>query len=514
MAKKDKIMNNKKLSLLDCSLFDLIDEPVVTCDLDNQVLLWNKGAEKKYGWLKKEARGKEAKRLLKTKSNKSFSQITKEIEKCGKWEGELIQEKSDGTKIIVWSKWVYDKDEEGNPIAIIKINNEITHKKRIESALENAYQESEKIAIKRTVELQEANELLARIFSSTYILFAYLDTDFNFITVNKSYADAEGRPIDYFKGKNHFDLYPNKENLKMFKQVLASGKTYIAYEKPFVYPDQPNKVTYWDWTLEPIKDSFGKVEGLLLCLVDVTERKKQQLELVEVQKKLADAQRLSSLGTLSASIAHQLRTPLAVMKMAVFNIKRKSKNPNLATHIKNIENKISESSHTITNLLAYARLRQPSFEEIYIDQLLIDSVQSVSKLYSKKKIKAEKDLQALKNVLFELDPRQLHEIVGNILDNAFQASPPQKIVKLSAKRNDNNCYSITITDNGPGIDQVNIKRVFEPFFSDKKEGTGLGLSLTKELISLNRGQIYLESKKGKGTTVAIKLPAKKIPIKS
>ncbi|MCF7898142.1 MAG: PAS domain S-box protein [Candidatus Omnitrophica bacterium] len=510
-AKNKQLVNNKNLSLLGCSLFDLIDEPVISCDLDNKILLWNQGAAKKYGWEKEEVFGKEENQLLKTKSNQDFRQIKKVITKEGKWEGELIQEKSDGRKIIVWSKWVYDKDKKGNPVAIIKINNEITREKRVETALDSAYQEAEKTAIKRTVELQEANELLARIFSSTYILFAYLDPDFNFITVNKAYADAEGKSIDYFTGKNHFDLYPNQENLKIFKEVLATGKTYLCYEKLFVYPGKPGKATYWDWTLEPIKDPFGQVEGLLLCLVDVTERKLQQKELIEAERELSDAQRLSSLGTLAASIAHQLRTPLSVIKMAVFNIKRKSKNPEIAKHLENIEKKISESSHTITNLLAYSRLKQPDLEEVYLDRLLTECIKTHKKVFPKKEIVIKKDLKILKNIIFKLDFYQTKEILNNILTNAYQASPKRSTIEIRAEREKGSNFLIKFLDQGPGINKENIKRIFEPFFSSKKTGTGLGLSLVKELVDLNRGKIYVESEEGRGATVTLEFSAEDIP---
>jgi PAS domain S-box-containing protein len=502
---------NKQLSLFNCSLFDLIDEPVISCDLNNKILLWNQGAAKKYGWAKEAAVNKDENLLLKTKASQDFRQIKKVIKKEGKWKGELVQEKSDGRKIIVWSKWVYDKDKEGNPIAIIKINNEITRQKRVETALDSAYHEPEKMVIKRTAELQEANELLARIFSSTYILFAYLDPDFNFITVNKAYADAEGKPIDYFTGKNHFQLYPNQENLKIFKEVLATGKTYLCYEKPFIYPDQPQKVTYWDWTLEPIKDPFGQVEGLLLCLVDVTERKLQQKELIEAEKELFDAQRLSSLGTLAASIAHQLRTPLSVIKMAAFNIKRKNKNPGILKHIENIEKKISESSHTITNLLAYSRLKQPDLEEVYLDQLLTDCIKTHKEVFSKKKITIKKNLTVLRNVIFKLDSYQTKEILNNILTNAYQASTKKSTIEIRAEREKGSNFLIKFLDQGSGINKENIKRIFEPFFSSKKTGTGLGLSLVKELVDLNRGKIYVESEEGKGTTVILKLQAENIP---
>ncbi len=118
-----------------------------------------------------------------------------------------------------------------------------------------------------------AAEILENIFSSTQVLFAYLDTSFNFIRVNRAYAGADGRTPEYFVGKNHFDLYPDKENERIFRNAVETGHIHSVREKPFVYANRPERgVTYWDWNLIPVKSAAGKVEGLLLCLFDVSKR--------------------------------------------------------------------------------------------------------------------------------------------------------------------------------------------------------------------------------------------------
>ena len=123
-------------------------------------------------------------------------------------------------------------------------------------------------ALLRSWELQE------RFFDSIDILTAYMDRNFNFIRVNDAYAKADGRQPEYFIGKNHFDLYPHAENQAIFQQVVETGEAYIVYEKPFEYPDQPERgITYWDWNLQPVRSVHGEVYGVVLSLVDVTERK-------------------------------------------------------------------------------------------------------------------------------------------------------------------------------------------------------------------------------------------------
>jgi PAS domain S-box-containing protein len=129
----------------------------------------------------------------------------------------------------------------------------------------------------RTVELSRTNELLERMFSSIHVLVAYMDRDFNFIKVNKTYADADNRIPEFFPGKNHFDLYPNEENEAIFRKVVETGKPYVAYAKPFEYAEHPERdVSYWDWSLQPVKDMDGKITGVMLSLLDVTDRIKAQ----------------------------------------------------------------------------------------------------------------------------------------------------------------------------------------------------------------------------------------------
>jgi len=122
-------------------------------------------------------------------------------------------------------------------------------------------------------EVRAGAELLQRLFDVSHLLVAYLDTDFTFVRVNRTYAEADGHEPDFFPGKNHFDLYPDAENEAIFRRVLRTGKTYCVNEKPFVYGANPERgTTYWDWTLQPVFDDDGKVSGLLLTLLDVTER--------------------------------------------------------------------------------------------------------------------------------------------------------------------------------------------------------------------------------------------------
>ncbi|MEW6569981.1 MAG: PAS domain S-box protein [Nitrospirota bacterium] len=146
--------------------------------------------------------------------------------------------------------------------------------------LEKIKEHADELEIKvqdRTIELSKTNELLERMFSSIHVLIAYMDRDFNFIKVNKAYADIVNRVPEYFPGKNHFDLYPNKENEAIFRKVVETGEPYVTYAKPFEYAEHPEwGISYWDWNLQPVRDIDGKIRGVVLSLLNVTDRIKSQ----------------------------------------------------------------------------------------------------------------------------------------------------------------------------------------------------------------------------------------------
>jgi PAS domain S-box-containing protein len=128
--------------------------------------------------------------------------------------------------------------------------------------------------------LRDTSELLTKIFRTTCLMVAYMDTDFNIIRVNRAYAEADERKSEFFVGKNHFALYPDKENEAIFRRVVRTGEPASFQARPFEYPQHPERgVVYRDWDLEPVKDSSGRVEGLVLSLVDVTERVEATLAL-------------------------------------------------------------------------------------------------------------------------------------------------------------------------------------------------------------------------------------------
>ncbi len=152
--------------------------------------------------------------------------------------------------------------------------------------------------------LRDALQLLESIFEHTHLMLAYLDPQFDFIRVNRAYARADSREPSFYAGKNHFDLYPNEENQRIFEAVVTTGEPYFAIAKVFTYEEHPERgASYWDWSLVPIKDDLGNVTGLILSLLDVTERMQaeENLKLASAYNRSLIEVSLDPLVTIDAS---------------------------------------------------------------------------------------------------------------------------------------------------------------------------------------------------------------------
>lgn len=231
-------------------------------------------------------------------------------------------------------------------------------------------------------------------------------------------------------------------------------------------------------------------------------------EVIAAQRELVESKHLSNLGTMAATVAHELRNPLGVIAAAVYNIKRKNKDRSLQKHLKNIEAKIAESDHTIGDLLNFSRLKMPVLETIRLTELLDDCVAAAETRFHVRSGSVKKNyFLGGKESELKADRHQLKMVVNNILDNAFQAVAEKKgRIEIELKADRAGHLAVVFKDNGSGVGKKELKKVFDPFFTTKPKGTGLGLTLCKELMQLHGGKIRLKSQKGEGAEVSLSLP--------
>ncbi len=153
-----------------------------------------------------------------------------------------------------------------------------------------------------------ASDIFESLVSRTDTQLVYLDPSFVFVEVNEAYARGCGMPREALIGRNHFDLFPNDENRRIFEEVAATGREWRAVARPFEFAGQPERgVTYWDWRLSPVADPGGAVQGLVLSLVDVTRRTRSEHLLRAISAIFVAASEARSLMELMESAVDEVR---------------------------------------------------------------------------------------------------------------------------------------------------------------------------------------------------------------
>jgi signal transduction histidine kinase len=228
------------------------------------------------------------------------------------------------------------------------------------------------------------------------------------------------------------------------------------------------------------------------------------LQVRERSDELERAKRLSDIGVLASTVAHELRNPLAAIDLAARNVRRKAPDRALTGHLDTIEKKVLESNQIINNLLFYSRLRPPHFESVDLPALLEETLDTL------KECRAGAVLRVIPGTLagvrLKADPLQLREVFNNLLNNACDALPDKGGKVEISGTEDVEHVTVTVRDNGCGIAEGDLPRVFDPFFTTKAKGTGLGLSVCRQIVDFHGGAIAVSSEPGKGTAVTIRLP--------
>jgi signal transduction histidine kinase len=245
----------------------------------------------------------------------------------------------------------------------------------------------------------------------------------------------------------------------------------------------------------------GEIIGVMGIIRDVTETQ-------NLQEKLGDEERLASLGRLAVGIAHEIRNPLSSIKMNLA-ILRQRLNPtddNL-DHFLIAQDEVTHLEEVISELLQYAKPAPLKLNRQNIDDVVDEVVNLLGPKLREDKITINKVKHNILPMVL-IDVGKMHQVFLNILLNAMQASKPGGSIELKVEEvaKPESMLRIIVTDRGIGINEEDIKYVFDPFFTKKKTGSGLGLSIVRNIMVKHKGNIHFESEKGKGTTVFMELP--------
>jgi signal transduction histidine kinase len=233
-------------------------------------------------------------------------------------------------------------------------------------------------------------------------------------------------------------------------------------------------------------------------------------ELREAQEQLIRSEKLAAIGKLAGGVGHELRNPLGAIKNAVYYIKGKLINselaktePRIIEFLGIVDDEISSSNKIINDLLNFSRVGKLAVSPAKIRKVMEDAL---SYLTVPENIEVINKLDAnLPEV--EIDADQVRQVFVNIATNAIQAMPEGGKLTIDARKGDK-FLEVAISDTGDGISEDAIGKIFDPLFTTRAKGIGFGLAVCKSIIERHKGAIEVESKVGEGATFTVKLPLK------
>ena len=241
--------------------------------------------------------------------------------------------------------------------------------------------------------------------------------------------------------------------------------------------------------------------------------RKATAELEATQRQLFQAEKLAALGKLSAGIAHEIRNPLTSIKILIYSLADPgASDTSREKDLKVIEAEIERVNKIIRQFLEFARPRPPSLEAADVRKLIAETLALVGYEIESQGVEVEREGEsALPPVA--MDREQMKQVLLNLILNALQAMPGGGKLRIEAAlapfgegEKTGQAVEIRVQDTGGGIPAEIQGRIFEPFFSTKEEGIGLGLSVAQRIVEEHQGKIRVESREGEGTVFSIVLP--------
>jgi two-component system sensor histidine kinase UhpB len=372
---------------------------------------------------------------------------------------------------------------------------------RLVPAVEREFREAEvrrkrKEAEKRAI---SANALLEQIFSNIHVMIAYMDKDFNFIRVNPAYAEADEKAPEFFIGRNYFDIYPNEENEAIFRKVVETKEPYFVYEKPFEYAEHPSRgVTYGDWSLQPVQEADGKVSGVVLSLVNVTERKLAHDELDHSREQLRDLSthlqtvREEERTRIAREIHDELGQALTGMKMDLSWMAGKYKDHGA------LFEKIASTLQLVDATIQTVKKISSELRPGILDHLGLSAAieWQAGEFQKRTGISCDVTCEPADIVLDKDRSTALFRIFQETLTNVIRHA---KATRVKARlEEDDGVIRLSVQDNGKGITEQNISRP-----------RSFGLIGIRERVRIFDGTVEIKGALNKGTILTINIPLEK-----
>lgn len=507
-------------------VLDLTHDTVIIHEGDQNsdtICYWNDGAAALYGYSRDEAIGARGQDLLHTELPIPRAQVEAAIAANGAWSGEIVRTRKDGARLILSSRWSARSGTRDGVRQIIETSADVTEQRLqdrryqgIFNAAGFAIWEADWSLIRRAILAlkQEGvtdleTHLLAHPALVRQMVRDVAILDINAVAVSLFKADSREALIGHSLSRS---FTPATE--AAFARALArvdAGEAHVELE-----------TLYQTLTGEPVEvlirvtvpDNAGDWDRVLVTAVDLTERNRMQARLSETLAELSHASRISMLGELAASIAHEVNQPLAaVVTYGEAGRRWLSREPLDRAELSDCIERIMANGRRATDVIGRVRSLAKQGQGQTARLSLAATVTEAGALLERElrnhgvlyREEIAPDLPGI-----EGDRVQLQQVVINLMMNAVQAMATtpegERILTLSVSAHEDAHLRLEVRDAGSGIAPEQAGRLFQSFATTRADGLGMGLSICRSIIEAHRGQINLTNNDGDGASAVVILP--------
>ncbi|MEP6592202.1 MAG: PAS domain S-box protein, partial [Acidobacteriota bacterium] len=493
------------------ALLDLAQDAIIVRSMDNRIQFWSRGAEAMYGWRSQEALGRSKEELLKTEFSEPTAQIYATLLRNGRWEGEAVQYRRDGTRVDTASRWTLERDADGAPVRILSINNDISERKHADAERLTMVNDLQSGAIAWREGEERVNYALGAALMGVW----QLDLASKRLTWSETMAPVFGltspqAPPDF----QMFIALIHPDDRQRVQEGMASaelGGTDFKQDFRALWPDGS---AHWiAGQARLLRDANDKPLRWLGVCTDIGERK-------SLEAQFRQAQKMEAIGQLAGGLAHDFNNLLtAILGYSNCVLDTLGPHDGRRADVEEVIKSGQRAASLTRQLLAFSRKQVLQPTAVDLNALVTGIRPMLGRL-----IGEHVDLVpilATDLCLARADPGQLEQVVMNLVVNARDAMPSGGRVTLETAnvRLDASFMQevaiqpgpyvmLAVGDSGVGMDQDTKRRLFEPFFTTKEagKGTGLGLATVYGIVKQSDGYISVESEPGHGATFKVYLP--------
>jgi PAS domain S-box-containing protein len=484
-------------------LLDLANDTIMVCNLDGNIIYWNKGAEHLYGWSRSEAIGQNIQDLLQPEFGKQLEGAKEVFFRDGYWEGEIIHTKKDGAKVIVLSRWTLQRNDGNVPVAFSEINRDITELKRKEK------------------ELRDSSLYSRSLIEASLDPLVTINAEGKIMDVSRATEIATGIPRQQLIGSDFSDYFTDPQKAREGYQTAFSQSFVRDY--PLEIRHVSGQTTEVLYNATDYRDEAGNVQGVFAAARDITELRTVQRALQKshdelerrVEERTAELEAANEdLESFSYSVSHDLQGPLRAIDGYARMILRDHADQfdeDTKQKFGTIRSNAQMMGQLINDLLAFSRLGRKEIMPSKLDMggLLNDAWKELQMIHLERKM----ILDAQKMPPAFGDRTLIKQVLLNLLSNAIKFTKYRECAKIEAGGYaDGKQVVYYIIDNGVGFDMTYHDKMFGVFqrlhSSEEFEGTGVGLAIVQRIIHRHGGRVWAEGRPDRGASFYFSLKRK------